>query len=195
MGEGGFAMSGTGNEFERLMQRVRTGDPLVGKELFERYGKAIQMVVRYRLDPRLRSQFDSLDFAQDAWASFFRRPAEDFAFQTPEDLVAFLTQVARHKIIDAYRQRCRHSKKNGRTFRRSETYIDDKPARQPTPSQMAIGEEAWRRLLRNKPPKIQLALEMLRDGYSQREIAQRLELNVKRIQRLIKRLNDSIRSP
>jgi RNA polymerase sigma factor (sigma-70 family) len=121
-------------------------------------------------------------------------PAENFAFQTPEELVAFLTRVVRHKIIDAYRKRCRHSK-NGRTFRRSQSYVDEKPARQPTPSHVAIIEEEWRRLLQNKPPKIQLALKMLRDGYSQREIAKRLELNVKRIQRLIRRLNDSIRSP
>jgi RNA polymerase sigma factor (sigma-70 family) len=195
MGEGGFAMSGPENEFERLMQRVRTGDPEVGKELFERYGKAVQLVVRYRLDPRLRSQFDSLDFAQDAWASFFRMTADDFAFKTPEDLVAFLTQVAHHKICDAYRKRCRHSKKKGRRFLRSRSYLEVTHARQPTPSQVAVGEEEWRRLLKNEPPQFQRALQMLREGYSYREIAERLDLNTKTIQRLIKRLTDSRRSP
>ncbi len=188
-------MSSTENEFERLMERVRTGDPEVGRELFERYGKAIQIVVRYRLDRRMRSQFDSLDFAQDAWASFFRVPPANYNFQTPEELVAFLTRVVQHKISDAYRKRCGHSKKSGRKFRRRHSYVDEQPARQPTPSHTAILSEEWNRLLKDKPPQIQRALEMLRDGYSQREIAQELGLQVRRIHRLIKSLNDRTRSP
>jgi RNA polymerase sigma factor (sigma-70 family) len=194
MGKGSFAMSSAANEFELLMERVRLGDPEAGRELFERYGKAIQMVVRYRMDRRLRSQFDSLDFAQDVWASFFRIPAGDYAFRTPGELMAFLTRVVQYKMIDAYRKRCQHSKKSGRKFRRSQSNIDEQPARQPTPSQVAIGEEEWRRLLKNHPPKIQRALEMLREGYSRREIAERLDLHPKKIQRLIKSLNDR-RSP
>ncbi len=188
-------MSSSGNEFERLMERVRTGDPEVGKELFERYGKAIQMVVRYRLDRRMRSQFDSLDFAHDAWASFFRIPTDNYTFRTPEELVAFLSRVVRHKMIDAYRKRCRRSKEGERTFVKSESYDEEQPAHQPTPSQVAIVEEEWRRLLQDKPPRMQRALEMLRQGYSQREIAEHLGLTVKSIQRLIKRLNERRRSP
>jgi RNA polymerase sigma factor (sigma-70 family) len=194
MEKGSFAMSSTANEFELLMERVRLGDPEAGREIFERYGKAIQMVVRYRMDHRLRSQFDSLDFTQDVWASFFRIPAEDYAFRTPEELMAFLTRVVQYKMIDAYRKRCRHSKKSGRKFRRSQSNVEEQPARQPTPSQVAIGDEEWHRLLKNHPPKLQRALEMLREGYSRREIAERLDLHPKKIQRLIKSLNDR-RSP
>jgi RNA polymerase sigma factor (sigma-70 family) len=188
-------MSSTGNEFERLMERFRTGDPGAGKEIFERYGKAIQRVVHYRLDRRLRSQFDSLDFAQDAWASFFRIAAKEHTFQTPEELLAFLTRLVRHKMIDAYRKRCQHSKENKGKFRCSHNYVDEQPARQPTPSHVAILSEEWDRLLKDKPPQMQRALEMLRDGYSQREIAEYLGIHVKRIQRLLKKLNDQTTLP
>lgn len=188
-------MSNTPNEFERLMERVRTGDPDAGKEIVNRYGKAIQMVVRYRLDRRLRSQFDSLDFAQDAWASFFRIAVKDYTFQTPEDLLAFLTRLVRHKMIDAYRKRTDHSTKSGRKLRCVQSYVDEHPARQPTPSHIAILSEEWSRLLRNKPRQLQRALEMLRDGYSQREISECLGIPVKRIQRLLKRMNDRTTSP
>jgi len=187
-------MSNGGNEFEQLMERVRTGDPEVAKELFERYGKAIQMVVRFHLDRRLRSEFDSLDFAHDAWASFFRIPAEKYTFRTPEELMAFLTRVVQHKMIDAYRVRSQHSKENGRQFRRIQRYTKEQPARQPTPSQVAIREEEWNLLLKDKPPKVQLALQMLREGYSRQEIAQQLGLSTKKIQRVIKRLNDRLGS-
>lgn len=188
-------MSCTPNEFERLMERLRAGDRDAGKDIFERYGKAIQMVVRFRLDRRLRSQFDSIDFAQDAWASLFRIPPEKYTFRTPEELVAFLTRVAQHKMFDAYRKRCRHSKKSGRKFLHLRTYAEEQPSRLPTPSQVAILGEEWHRILQGNPPPLRRALEMLREGYSQREIAQHLGLHAKRIQRLIKRLNDRIRSP
>jgi RNA polymerase sigma factor (sigma-70 family) len=183
-------MSGTASDFEQLMERVRTGDPEVGRELFERYGKAIQMVVRFRLDRRLRSQYDSLDFAQDAWASFFRLPAENYTFQTPEELVAFLVRVVQYKVNDAFRKGCKGNKNRERKFRCRRSYTDEQPARQPTPSQVASVREEWSRLLEDKPPKIRRILEMLRDGYTQREIALRLDTNVRRIRRLLKSLND-----
>jgi RNA polymerase sigma-70 factor (ECF subfamily) len=182
------------NDFDVLMERIRAGDPEAGKELFERYGKAIQRVVRYHMDRRLRTQFDSIDFAQDAWASFFRVSAAEFTFQTPEELVAFLTRTVQNKVIDAYRKRSQHSKDNGRTFREFGDNIHKQLSRHPTPSQCAIAEEEWRRMIHNKPPKVQQALAMLRDGYSQREIAKSLGLNVRRIHRLLARLK-RLRSP
>ena|SRR5579871_5518254 len=182
------------NDFDLLMERVRVGDPEAGKELFDRYGKAILRVVRYHLTRHLRTQFDSIDFTQDTWASFFRISAEEFTFRTPEELVAFLTRTAQNKVIDAYRKRSQHSKDDERTFCEVENEIHKKPSRLPTPSQCAIAEEEWRRLMHNKPPKVQQALAMLRDGYSQREIAKSLGLNVRRIQRLLARLK-RLRSP
>lgn len=170
------------------MERLRTGDPEAPREIFERYGEAIQRVVRYRLNRRLRTQYDSLDFTQDAWASFFHIPAEKFTFKTPEELVAFLTRIVNNKVIDAYRKRRHHPDTDPRQLRHSPQCIDAQPARLPTPSQFAIAEEVWNRILENKPPKIQLALTMLRDGYSQREIAHNLGLNVRRIHRLLARL-------
>lgn len=181
-------MSHTRNEFEELMDRLRRGDPEAPRELFERYGKAVQRVVRFRLNRRLRTQYDSLDFTQDAWASFFHIPAENLAFRTPEELVAFLTRIVKHKMIDAYRKHRRHLDASPPKFPRVLQFIDAQPARLPTPSQFAIAEEEWSRMIYNKPPKIQLALTMLRDGYSQREIALKLGLNVRRIHRLLAKL-------
>lgn len=181
-------MSSTKNEFEKLMERVRSGHPEAAREIFERYGKAIQRVVRYRLSRRLRSQFDSVDFTQDAWASFFKIPAENFTFQTPEALMAFLMRIVHHKMIDAYRKRCHHPQSDPSQPLRLHKNLDAQPTRLPTPSQFAIAEEEWRRLIHNKPPKIQMALAMLRDGYSQREIAINLGLNVRQIHRLLERM-------
>ncbi|MGH7173740.1 MAG: RNA polymerase sigma factor, partial [Gemmataceae bacterium] len=142
-------MSSTENEFERLMERVRAGDIEAGREIFERYGRAIQRVVRRRLNRRMRTEFDSLDFAQDAWASFFRLPSERCAFQTPQELMAFLIRLVENKVIDAYRQRFATEMHDRRKLRPLQPNVHDLPSRQPTPSQFAIAEEEWDRMLQD----------------------------------------------
>ena len=186
-------MSTPENEFALLMERVRAGDAEASRELFERYGQEIQLIVRRRLSKRLRSQFDSLDFAQDAWVAFFDISPEQYTFQTPEELLTFLTHLARHKLIDAYRQRYHGVKRNQRIERRLRPEKEP-PARQPSPSQLALAEDEWDRMLLNKPPKLRKALEMLRAGYSRIEILKILGLHPKMFQRLIQSLDDRLSS-
>jgi len=188
------------SEFAQLMERVRTGCPEAARELFERYGKEIQLVVRKRLNPRLRTQFDSLDFAQDAWASFFHIPPEQYTFETPKELVNFLTRIARHKVIDEYRRRQRTLKHNRHDVhelpkRPDGVGIREPASRHPTPSQVAVAEEQWDQMLQNKPPQVRRALEMLRDGHSHREIAECLGVPTKLIQRVLQDLNARRKTP
>ena len=46
------------------MERVRSGSEEAAREMFDRYSGHIALVVRRRLDQRMRSQYDSLDFLQ-----------------------------------------------------------------------------------------------------------------------------------
>jgi RNA polymerase sigma factor (sigma-70 family) len=183
-------MSSTGNEFEQLMERVRSGDTEAAREIFDNYGPAIRMVVRRRLNRRMRIEFDSLDFTQDAWASFFHIVPERCTFETPADLVAFLSRIVRNKLTDAYRQRYQTAAHDRRKLRSLQPDVHDRPGRQPTPSQFAIADEEWDRMLQDKPPKLRHALEMLRAGHSRQEIAASLGLHPRRIQRLLQQLND-----
>lgn len=187
------------SDFAQLMERVRAGCPEAARDLFERYGQTIQFVVRKRLSQRLRAQFDSLDFTQDAWASFFRIAPEQYTFRTPEELVRFLTRVACFKVIDAYRRQ-QAPRRNGNEVSFLEARADgsrppEPAARQPTPSQVAIAEEQWERLLQDKPPKVRRALEMLRDGHSHREIAECLGVPVKMVQRVVQALKRERKTP
>lgn len=183
-------MSDAQNDFEHLMERIRTGDAEAARELFQSYGKAIQKVVRRRLNRRMRSEFDSLDFVQEVWAAFFHIDPEHLTFRTPDQLVAFLLLLVRNKLVDAYRLGYRSENRRPRHIRYLRVNSDDMAAPDPTPSQFAVAEEEWRRLLWNKPPKLRSALEMLRAGYSRQEIAEKLGLNPKMIQRLLQRMNE-----
>ena len=94
------------------MEQVRSGSTDAVWRLIEDYGPHIQRVVRRRLDQRMRSKFDSQDFVQMVWASFFRNPVEMSSFDEPEDLLRYLSAMARHKVVNEHRRRIVHQKHN-----------------------------------------------------------------------------------
>src|SRR5262245_4115649 len=96
-------------DFAELMQRLAAGSPDAADELYTLFGGHVRRIIRQRLGPQLRREFDSLDFLQDVWASFFAEPR---VFRLPSDLTAFLFSVARHKVTDKVRQRVRTQKCN-----------------------------------------------------------------------------------
>src|SRR3954453_20689831 len=91
--------------FQLLLDRLRARSPGAPHELLDRYGAHVLRVIRHRLDRRLRKEFDSLDFLQDVWKSFFEAPPPGRAFDRPEALIAYLAQMAQHKVVDAHRRR------------------------------------------------------------------------------------------
>src|SRR6516165_874698 len=94
-----------GGELRAFLDRIRAGDESAARELLARYEAQVRLVVRRQLPKLLRSRFDSLDFLQSVWASFFRRlHAGPERFEDPRFLVGFLTRVARNKVIDQYRR-------------------------------------------------------------------------------------------
>src|SRR5438552_15619942 len=91
--------------FQTLLERLRAGSSDAPHELLDRYGAHVLRVIRHRLDRRLRQEFDSLDFFQDVWKSFFEAPPPGRAFDRPEAFIAYLAQMAQHKVVDACRRR------------------------------------------------------------------------------------------
>jgi RNA polymerase sigma-70 factor (ECF subfamily) len=191
-------MSDSPTEFERLMARVRAGDPRAAQEVYDRYSDHVRRVVRRRLHQLLRTQYDSVDFLQAVWASFFLVPPKRYAFTTPDELIAFLSQVAYHKVADVYRRRFQTDKQDIHRERRlggDDSRCVDLPGRGPSPSQLAIAHEHWERLLQGQPPQNRRVLEMLRQGHTHREIAEQLDLHPKVIQRLLRKLTPKVEPP
>ena len=58
-------------------------------------------------------------------------------------------------------------------------------ARQPSPSEVAVAEELWARLLRGLPEHHRQILELRRDGNTHQQIADRLGLNERTVRRVI----------
>jgi DNA-directed RNA polymerase specialized sigma24 family protein len=188
-------------DFAAMMRRARAGCPDAAREVFDRFNPHVQRVVRRHLARRLRRQYDSHDFQQAVWASFFLTPADRYTFDCPDDLVGFLATIAANKVIEAYRHQVMTLKNDvGREMPIGQLPAGEAPVcpaaiaaepvgREPTPSQVAIADERWEILLRNQPPPRRRVLELIRQGHSLGEAAEQTGVHPKAIQRLLRKLS------
>jgi RNA polymerase sigma factor (sigma-70 family) len=175
-----------------LLRQARAGSDQAAREIVDRFGPRILNVVRCRLDKRLRSKFDSMDFVQSVWASFFEIPPEKYDFKESGELIALLEQMARNKVIEEERRRLDGKKRNVQC----ETLIakpndiresDVKGRGAQTPSQVAMAEEAWQRALEGDSRQ-QTIMKSIRGGLTTKEIALQLGVSVKTVRRVVCRL-------
>jgi RNA polymerase sigma factor (sigma-70 family) len=189
-------MSDKPDEFEALMRRVREGCPHAAREAVERFSPHVRRVVRRKLDPRLRDQFDSVDFMQSVWVEFFDSPARDKPFTSPARFIGFLARLARCKVINAYRRQFGAAKRGPQ---RADVPVEGpemaRDHRGHTPSQVVMAREQWEHLLASQPPQFRVMLELLRQGHTHDEIAARLGLNPKSVQRFLRRLTHNVGEP
>jgi RNA polymerase sigma factor (sigma-70 family) len=178
-------------DFSNLMRRVCDGCPYAIRELTERYGPQIQRVIRRKLAKKLRSKFDSLDFVQDVWASFFANPVPEGQFDRAEALIAFLTAMAHNKVVET--NRVRHGLKyeaNREESLESAIPRDDELLHDdlPTASQVAVANETLEQLLAGLPPHYQRIVELMRQGHSPQETARQLGLAERTVYRVLRKL-------
>lgn len=178
-------------DFATLVELARTQSEDAARELVRRYGHHLLEVIRRRLHQRLRVQFDSADFVQAVWASFFALPPDKYQFDGPQALAAFLTNLARNKVVDAVRQRCQ-TLKNGRHHElhlpdADSPALDALPGGGPTPSEIAIAREEWQRLLEHQPEHYRRILESLRAGLEPQDVAERLGVSERTVRRVATR--------
>jgi DNA-directed RNA polymerase specialized sigma24 family protein len=161
------AMTDQHAEFTDLLKRVLAGDKDAAREFHALYGDYILYIVRKKLPRRLRSKFDSLDFVQDVWASFFGDIPSKYDFRRPEDLIKFLTAMAHNKVAAAARTRLQRQKYNvGREI--SLDVIprggDHFPDGGSTPSTILMSEEEWVQFLQEQPIVHLRVFLLLREG-------------------------------
>ena len=185
-------MKGAHLSFDTLMEQVAAGREEAIRELLERYQPYLVKAVRRRLGPQLRPTFDSLDFVQDVWASFFGNRSQEPPFRRPEHLVAFLTRLAYNKVIDAARRRLQLQKHHGHC----ELSLDDSRwvkkeglvSDQQTPSGPLIEQEEWDLLLQRQPPVYRRIFVLLRQGKPHAAIAEELGISTRTVVRASRKL-------
>src|SRR5438128_1259056 len=144
-GQGSSMSEEPSKTLSELLDKARQDSEMSAREIVERFGPYILRAVRRRLNKKLRSKFDSVDFVQAVWASFFALPSDRLQFAEPKELIDFLMGLARNKVVDAVRQRLETQKYN---VNRELPLFDSTAAdarefhtRGPTASQVAIARE------------------------------------------------------
>jgi RNA polymerase sigma factor (sigma-70 family) len=170
-----------------LLARIRNGDEGAARELLSRYESKVRLVVRRQLPRLLRSRFDSLDFLQSVWASFFHKiqtgPSD---LKEEQNLIAFLAWAARNKVIDEYRRAATQKQDVHREVRLGATgHAETQRAPADTPSQLAQAQETYDRLRGFLPEDRRVILELKAAGHSCKEIGDRLGLSERTVERVL----------
>ena len=190
------------SHFRRKMNSLRAGDESAAWDLIEQYEPHLKRVVRRKLDERMRSKFDSVDFVQMVWTSFFRHPSRVVAFDEPDQLLKYLIQVAKHKVIEEYRRRLQTQKYNitkEQSMDDSRVAVTNAPTTAETPSKIAVARERWTNLMSNQSERNREIVRMRISGATYQEIAEKLDIHERTARRVIeellqleeKRLSDS----
>ena len=174
--------------FSELFAKACRGDELALRALLEQYGEYLRRVIRQRLDERLRSRFDSLDFVQMVWASFFAdaKPLERFA--SADEMIRYLVAMVRNKVLEEQRRRAAAKRGGSVQERPLDETAADTPRTADTPSKHAIARERLQILEKVASQRDREIVQLRMMGLSYREIADRFSLNERSVRKIIHRL-------
>lgn len=176
------------SEFEHLLAGCRRREPGAFASLVERYLPHVRAAVRRRLNRRLRARFDSADFTQNVWASFFQMTLDRLDVTTEAALLAYLSRMAEVKVFEEVRHQHAQKADVRRDVPLGE--VPEPSGRVPTPSGELAAADRWEALTAGLSARDQDMLGMLREGHTYQAIAARFGLTPKTVQRLMDRLRD-----
>lgn len=183
-------MSHSVDDFHNLLRRVSEGSEEAARELVERYEDELRRAVRRSMNRRLRPKFDSLDFVQQAWASFFRHPENALRFDRPEELVAFLMKMGTNKTVMEGRRRLMTEKHNVNrevSLERARKEVMNIPDGSPSAIDMVTGQELHEQLVSGVPDRHREIVRRRLEGHTNRETANWLGIAAVTVRRFWKK--------
>jgi RNA polymerase sigma-70 factor (ECF subfamily) len=164
------------------------------RALFELFTQRLIALARSHLHIRLQRKVDPEDVVQSAYKSFFVRYGEDvLRAQKLDDLWSLLSLITLRKCAD----RVRHYTTDRRNLAREagNSHADDAETwreaidREPTPDEAAVLAETVEQMLSELAPPERPIVELSLQGYSTREVSERLG----RAERSVRRVRERVR--
>ncbi len=179
-------------DIDDLLTRARTGDEQAIREFLARFEPEVRIMVRGRLPRMLRAQFDSMDFVQAVWKSFFVDLRDSpRRFDNIQHLRKFLSGVARNKVFQEHRRLTRTKKRalsqqqSFHLHRGSREAEQEPVSPDPTPSMALQASERLAQLVAGcKPLEIQV-ITLRHQELTFDEIARRTGLSERAVRRII----------
>lgn len=162
------------------------GDETAARKLWERYSRRLQELARRRLRNMERRIFDEEDVALSAFGHFCAA-VQDGRYQDMEGrddlwrlLAAITGRKAQQRMEEAGRQ------KRGGDFHPSPIDLDDVAGNDPAPEVLALLTDQCRYFLANlSDDELRRVAIMKLEGYTNKEIAERLGFSRQTIQRMV----------
>jgi RNA polymerase sigma factor (sigma-70 family) len=178
------------DEFNELLRRARAGDNGAIRDFLSQFEQEVRTMVRSRLPRKLRNQFDSTDFVQAVWQSFFVE-ADSREFDNVEHLRGFLFGMVRNKVSEQHRRLTKTEKydlaKEERLYvRRGDREVPlEVVSPEPSASQAAQAVDRMEQLTAGRSPLEIEVLTLRRQRLTFVEIANRTGINERTVRRVI----------
>jgi RNA polymerase sigma factor (sigma-70 family) len=180
----------TNDELAELLRRAKAGENAAIRDFLAQFEQEVRTMVRSRLPRKLRTQFDSTDFVQAVWQSFFV-DSDSREFANVEHLRGFLYGMVRNKVREQHRRLTRTEKYD--LAREERLYVRrgdrDVPREvvspDPSPSQAVQASDRMAQLTAGRSPLEIEVLTLRRQGLTFVEIAERTGLNERTVRRVI----------
>jgi RNA polymerase sigma-70 factor (ECF subfamily) len=189
-------MTSSSDSFRTFLARLHAHDSAADRMIFERFAGQLVALARRRIDEVLRHKVDPEDVVQSTYKSFFHRYGHgELAVVNWNSLWGLLTRITLRKCAERmayHRAECRDAAREapGRPGADDTATWPEALARDPTPLEAAELSETLERLLggldEDERPIVELSLQ----GYSTREISERLD----RAERTVRRLRERVRA-
>lgn len=179
-------------DFKDLMARAKSGDEDAIRDFLSRFEHEVRIMVRARLPRKLRARFDSTDFVQAVWQSFFSDLLGDSPdFEDAHHLRKFLSGVVRNKVYEQHRRLTKTGKHD--LMREESLYVHrggrDVPREvvspDPSPSQAIQARDRLAQLTAGRSPREVRVITLRLEGLTFDEIAQQTGVNERTVRRVI----------
>ena len=186
----------------RLIQLLRSGDPterdLAARLIWRRYFRDLLELARNNLNRRIRRREDEEDVLQSMYKSFcLRQQRGEFDLAGRDALWKLLVTITLRKARNAAKKQMRDKRDIAREQTISDRdesesanwALEQMDAAGPSPAEAAVLNEALERRLEalENPELRQIALWRL-EGYTNREIADRLDCTERSVERRLERI-------
>jgi RNA polymerase sigma-70 factor, ECF subfamily len=163
-----------------LVERFKRGETEAFSLLFDKYRRRLAVLVHYKMSAGLRGSLEVDDILQEV----FLKAAQDmrnFTYQSPGALMAWLSRISDHVIVDAarYQNREKRHAEEMLRFRSESNPAGPEPVDRETPSRVFARAENMQLLLEKLDTLPAEYREMILlakfEGLTTKEISERVE--------------------
>ena len=192
-------MSDAPDDWDRVLEGLRAGDPVVLQDFWNRYGGMLHEVAEKHLAGGLRRRVGPEDVVQSACRTFFRR-AQGGQFQLPdaESLWRLLCTITITKIREQARFHLRKRRGVDQEQPLAPTSGDESSASigfaapGPTPAQAAEFADQLQQLLSSLDDEEKQIVELKLQDCTNDEVAERLGSSERTVRRVMKRIQERL---